>query len=115
MKQSKPNVTIIGGIETGKTSTIQILWEKNVVDYDCHDGIHCFSIQELLEGRGFVDFDVYELPRINYTSNDWVTKTGVKECLESSDKVGFSDNANAATAPRAKLSFSLIAKISNFI
>ena len=88
MKQSKPNVTIIGGIETGKTSTIQILWEKNVVDYDCHDGILCFSIQELLEGRGFVDFDVYELPRINYTSNDWVTKTGVKECLESSDKVG---------------------------
>ena len=87
MKQSKPNVTIIGGIETGKTSTIQILWEKNVVDYDCHDGIHCFSIQELLEGRGFVDFDVYELPRINYTSNDWVTKTGVKECLESSDVI----------------------------
>lgn len=87
MKQSKPNVTIIGGIETGKTSTIQMLWENNVIDYDCCEGIHCFSIQEMLEGRGFVDFDVYELPRINYTSNDWITKPGIQKSLEQSDVI----------------------------
>lgn len=87
MKQSKPNVTIIGGIETGKTSTIQMLWENNVIDYDCCEGIHCFAIQEMLEGRGFVDFDVYELPRINYTSNDWITKPGIQNCLEQSDVI----------------------------
>jgi small GTP-binding protein len=87
MKKLKPNVTIIGGIETGKTSTIQMLWENNVVDYECENGIHCFSIQEMLEGRGFVDFDVYELPRINYTSNEWIAKPRIKECLENSDVI----------------------------
>ena len=87
MKKQKPRVVFIGGIETGKTSTIQMLWEKNVVDYDCVEGVHCFSIQEILEGRGFVDFEVYELPRINYTSTEWITKPGIKQQLESADVI----------------------------
>lgn len=87
MKNNKPNVVIIGGIETGKTSTIQMLWEESVTSYNLENGIHEFGISEMLEGRDIVDFNVYELPRINYTSSEWINKEGVRECLESADVI----------------------------
>lgn len=87
MKNNKPNVVIIGGIETGKTSTIQMLWEESVTSYNLENGIHEFGISEMLEGRDIVDFNVYELPRINYTSSEWINKDGVRECLESADVI----------------------------
>ena len=87
MKNNKPNVVIIGGIETGKTSTIQMLWEESVTSYNLENGIHEFGISEMLEGRDIVDFNVYELPRINYTSSEWINKEGVRECLESTDVI----------------------------
>lgn len=87
MDSKKPNVVIIGGIETGKTSTIQMLWEDSVTSYSLENGIHEFGISEMLEGRDIVDFNVYELPRINYTSSAWIQKDGVRERLESADVI----------------------------
>lgn len=87
MKSYRPNIVIVGGIETGKTSTIQMLWEDSVTSYNCENGIHEFGISEMLEGREIVDFDVYELPRINYTSSKWIQKEGVREQLESADVI----------------------------
>lgn len=89
MSSGKTNIAIIGGIETGKTSTIQMLWEDNLVDYSCENNIHKFSISEMIEGRDYVDFDVYELPRINFTSNEWINKPGIKNQLEASDVIVF--------------------------
>lgn len=85
MDSNKPNVVIIGGIETGKTSTIQMLWEDSIISYNFENGIHEFGISEMIEGREFVDFNVYELPRINYTSSEWIQKEGIREHLESAD------------------------------
>lgn len=87
MAEQKANVVIIGGIETGKTSTIQMLWEDFVTTYSFENGIHEFGISEMLEGRDIVDFNVYELPRINYTSSEWIRKEGVREHLESADVI----------------------------
>lgn len=87
MENTSPKIVIIGGIETGKTSTIQMLWEDNVTDYSCENGIHDFSVSEMLEGRDVVDFNVYELPRINYTSNEWINKPGIKDSLEEADVI----------------------------
>lgn len=87
MNNNKPKIVIIGGIETGKTSTIQQLWEDSVVGYDFVNNIHQFNVSEMIEGRDVVDFDVIELPRINYTSNDWVDKDGVRTHLETADVI----------------------------
>lgn len=87
MESKKPNVVIIGGIETGKTTTIQMLWEDSVTSYGFENGIHEFGISEMLVGRELVDFNVYELPRINYTSSEWIQKEGVREHLESADVI----------------------------
>lgn len=87
MESKKPNVVIIGGIETGKTTTIQMLWEDSVTSYGFENGIHEFGISEILVGREVVDFNVYELPRINYTSSEWIQKDGVREHLESADVI----------------------------
>ena len=87
MEHNRPNVVIIGGIETGKTTTIQMLWEDFVTSYDFEDGIHEFGVSEMLEGRETVDFNVYELPRINYTSTEWINKKGIREHLESADVI----------------------------
>lgn len=87
MEHNRPNIVVIGGIETGKTTTIQMLWEDFVTSYDFEDGIHEFGISEMLEGRETVDFNVYELPRINYTSTEWINKEGIREHLESADVI----------------------------
>ena len=87
MNDNNPKIVIIGGIETGKTSTIQQLWEDSVVGYDYVNNIHQFNVSEMIEGRDVVDFDVIELPRINYTSNDWVDKEDVRTHLETADVI----------------------------
>lgn len=87
MGNYKPNIVIIGGIETGKTTTIQKLWEDFVTSYSYENRIHEFGISEMLEGREIVDFNVYELPRINYTSAEWIIKKGIREQLEAADVI----------------------------
>lgn len=82
---NRPKVVFIGGIESGKTTTIESLWKDNVIDYELKSGIFTFNVHEMLVGREVVDFDVIELPRINYTSSEWIEKAGVKESLETAD------------------------------
>ena len=36
---AKPKVVFLGGIESGKTTTIQSLWGENVTDYQLKSGI----------------------------------------------------------------------------
>ena len=83
----KTQVVIIGGIETGKTSTIQQLWEDNITDYSCENNIHNFSVLETIEGRDEVCFNVLELPRINYTSQEWIDKPEIQNSLEDADVI----------------------------
>ena len=87
MNDNNPKIVVIGGIETGKTSTIQQLWEDSVVGYECVNNIHQFNVSEMIEGRDIVDFDVVELPRVNYTSNDWINKEDVRMHIESADVI----------------------------
>lgn len=83
----KPKIVFIGGIESGKTSTIISLWENYITDYNAVDGIHTFSVEEMLVGRETVAFDVIELPRVNYTSSKWIDKPHVAETLEAADVI----------------------------
>lgn len=87
MNDNNPKIVVIGGIETGKTSTIQQLWEDSVVGYECVNNIHQFNVSEMIEGRDIVDFDVVELPRVNYTSNNWINKEDVRMHIESADVI----------------------------
>lgn len=83
----KPKVVFIGGIESGKTTTIQSLWENSVTDYKIKSGVYSFDVSEMLVGRSIVDFEVIELPRINYTSSEWIEKPGVIEHLSTADVI----------------------------
>lgn len=87
MNDNNPKIVVIGGIETGKTSTIQQLWEDSVVGYECVNNIHQFNVSEMIEGRDIVEFDVVELPRVNYTSNNWINKEDVRMHIESADVI----------------------------
>lgn len=81
----RPKVVFLGGIESGKTSTILSLWNNSIIDYDASDGVHTFFVKEALPGREIVDFDAIELPRINYTSSKWIERPHIKETLEMAD------------------------------
>ena len=83
----KPKVVFIGGIESGKTTTIQSLWENSVTDYKIKSGVYSFDVSEMLVGRSVVDFEVIELPRINYTSSEWIEKPGVIDHLSTADVI----------------------------
>ena len=83
----KPKIVFVGGIESGKSTTILSLWEDNIIDYCAGDGIHSFRVSEMLVGRENVEFDVIELPRINYTSTKWIEKPGIASTLESADVI----------------------------
>ncbi|HBH09228.1 MAG TPA: hypothetical protein DDX40_07500 [Rikenellaceae bacterium] len=80
-----PNIVFIGGIESGKTSTIESLWSENVNDYRSDKGVLRLKVSEMLIGREVVDFDVIELPRVNFTSSEWIKKPDVKDLLEAAD------------------------------
>lgn len=85
----RPQVVFIGGIESGKTTTIESLWADNVTDYQSSKGTLTFNVSEMLEGREVVDFDVKELPRINFTSSDWIDRPNVRGSLEDADVIVF--------------------------
>lgn len=69
--KNRPKVVFIGGIETGKTTTIQLLWEEEAVSLKEYDGFMEIGVHEMIPGREFIDFDVIEVPRIHYTSDNW--------------------------------------------
>lgn len=88
MNINKPKVVFIGGIETGKTTAIQLLWEDEAISIKEYDGCMEVEVREMIPGREYVKFDVIELPRIHYTSENWYKNNAlVKERLSSADIV----------------------------
>ena len=85
----KPRVVFVGGIESGKTSTIESLWSECVTDFRQEKGSYFFEVSEMLIGREVVNFEVIELPRINFTSSEWIDKPNVRYSLESADVIVF--------------------------
>lgn len=85
----KPRVVFVGGIESGKTSTIESLWSECVTDFRQEKGSYFFEVSEMLIGREVVGFEVIELPRINFTSSEWIDKPNVRYSLESADVIVF--------------------------
>lgn len=86
---NKPRVVFVGGIESGKTSTIESLWGECVTNFHQDKGSYFFDMSEMLIGREVIDFEVIELPRINFTSSEWIDKPNVRSSLESADVIVF--------------------------
>lgn len=85
---NRPEVVFIGGIETGKTTAIQLLWEEEAVSLKNYDGFMEVGVHEMIPGREFVDFDVIELPRIHYTSENWYKNNDlVRKVLACADVI----------------------------
>ena len=53
-----PNVVFIGAKETGKTTTIKKLWNKNS---------SAINVQENIDGSGNIIYNVSELPFISFS------------------------------------------------
>jgi small GTP-binding protein len=67
----KPRIVVIGGREVGKTSTIQMTWADEIVNYSQLDNnLMSYEIREMIPGREIVDYEIIELPRIRYTYDD---------------------------------------------
>lgn len=86
--KNRPNVVFLGGIETGKTTAIQLLWEEEAVSLKEYDGFMEIGVHEMIPGRESVDFDVIEIPRIHYTSDDWYKSNNrVRDKLACADVI----------------------------
>lgn len=67
----KPRIVVIGGREVGKTSTIQMTWADEIVNYfQLDNNLMSYEIREMIPGREIVDYEIIELPRIRYTYDD---------------------------------------------
>lgn len=88
MNNYKPTVVFLGGIETGKTTAIQLLWEDEAVSLNECDGFIETEVSEMIPGREFVDFNVIELPRIHYTSDSWYKESAlIQHTIASADVI----------------------------
>lgn len=84
---NKPTVVFIGGIEVGKTSTLEALYDDVATSLDVRDKTIHATIREMIPGREYVDYYAVELPRILYSSNDWYKNETVKSTLEKADVI----------------------------
>lgn len=79
-----PNVVFIGAKETGKTTTIEKLWNTNKTTFD---------VQENIEGRGTINYNVSELPFISFSIeneiNSWIDKSENRDSLMNADIIVF--------------------------
>lgn len=79
-----PNVVFIGAKETGKTTTIEKLWNTNKTTFD---------VQENIEGRGTINYNVSELPFISFSIeneiNSWIDKSENRGALMNADVIVF--------------------------
>lgn len=84
MEQIIPKVVFIGAKETGKTTTIEKLWQKEKTN---------FQVSEYIEGRGVIAYNVIELPYISFSIeqeiNDWIFKKENYDCLTCADVIVF--------------------------
>lgn len=79
-----PNVVFIGAKETGKTTTIEKLWNKNS---------SAINVQENIEGRGNIIYNVSELPFISFSIEkeikDWIDNRENRNALINADVIVF--------------------------
>jgi len=84
MEQIIPKVVFIGAKETGKTTTIEKLWQKEKTN---------FQVSEYIEGRGVIAYNVIELPYISFSIeqeiNDWILNKENYNCLTCADVIVF--------------------------
>lgn len=77
---NNPNVVFVGAKETGKTTTIEKIWHTNSMS---------FQVQENIEGRGMVAYNVTELPFISFSIeneiNNWIAQQENYEQLRNAD------------------------------
>lgn len=81
---NNPNVVFIGAKETGKTTTIEKIWHTNSMS---------FQVQENIEGRGMVAYNVSELPFISFSIedeiNNWIAQQENYDQLRNADVLVF--------------------------
>lgn len=79
-----PNVVFIGAKETGKTTTIEKLWNKKN---------SAINVQENIEGRGNIIYNVSELPFISFSIEkeikDWIDNRENRNALINADVIVF--------------------------
>ena len=79
-----PNVVFIGAKETGKTTTIEKLWNKNS---------SAINVQENIDGRGNIIYNVSELPFISFSIEkeikDWIDNRENRNALINADVIVF--------------------------
>lgn len=76
-----PNVIFLGGISTGKTSTINQLWGK---------GSNRRTVSEIVKGRGLMPFNVIELDSVLFSMPEiWIENKNNTDILSSADTVVF--------------------------
>lgn len=82
--KKQPNVVFIGAKETGKSATINRLW--NITKNQ-------FQVAEYIDGRGTISYDVQELPFISFSMerdiDSWLNDCKNIECLQQADVVVF--------------------------
>lgn len=85
----KPVISVVGGIEQGKTSLIESLWEGVSADKSTN-GVLSYSIREDIPGRGEMDYQVKELDSVVYSlQKNWFKKESNLEELALSDVILF--------------------------
>lgn len=82
-----PKVVFIGGIEVGKTSTLESLYDNVATSLYVEDNSIHATIHEMIPGREFVDYHVIELPRILFSGDEWHKRKLVIKTLEEADVI----------------------------
>ncbi len=81
-QNTTPNVVFIGAKGTGKTTTIEKLWNRNS---------NFFQTIEYIEGRGNIVYNVKELPYISFSIEDeinkWVEQPDNNSTLRNADVI----------------------------
>lgn len=84
MEQKHPNVVFIGAKETGKTTTIEKLWQKDRSN---------FQVSEYIEGRGAITYNVIELSYISFSIeqeiHNWICNKENHNTLTNADVIVF--------------------------
>lgn len=88
-EQRIPTISVVGGIEQGKSSIIKALWNDPL----CIEGTNntnVFSVNDDIPGRGIMHFNVKELPSVVYSlQKEWFKNEENLNEMASSDVILF--------------------------
>lgn len=86
---NNPSIVVIGGIEVGKSTTIQEMWQCREI-ISTENGIMSYSVEDDVPGRGVMAFEVHELPDIIYSKNEeWMNDFNIRKSISESDVILF--------------------------